>query len=95
MNQDDEQQPPVHKAVTLFYDGEQDPTVSAKGDRAVAEKIIEIARAHGIPMHQDAALTNLLSNLDLGESIPQSLYVAVAKVIAFAYMLNEKIPKKA
>ena len=79
-------------AVALYYDGKEAPRVTAKGTGELAEQIIAMAKEHGIPLHEDAALINLLSKLDLGDEIPQPLYVAVAEVIAFAYMLSGKAP---
>ena len=79
-------------AAALYYDGETEPVLTAKGHHEVAEQIIALAREHGVPMHQDEELTALLTRLDLGESIPKNLYIAVAKVIAFAYMLKDKTP---
>lgn len=80
------------RAVSLKYDGKEAPRVTAKGEGLLAERILEIAREHGIPLHEDPDLVNLLAKLDLGEEIPRALYVAVAEVIAFAYILTGKIP---
>jgi flagellar biosynthesis protein len=80
-------------AVALHYDGKEAPQVTAKGTGELAEKIIAMAKEHGIPLHEDAALIGLLSKLDLGDEIPQPLYTAVAEVIAFAYILNGKVPE--
>lgn len=80
-------------AVALHYDGKEAPTVTAKGTGDLAEKIIALAKEHGVPLHEDAALISLLSKLDLGEEIPQPLYTAVAEVIAFAYILSGKMPE--
>jgi flagellar biosynthesis protein len=77
-------------AVALHYDGEQAPRVTAKGQGLVAEKILELAEEHGIPLHEDPDLVTLLARLELGDEIPANLYVAVAEVIAFAYMVNGK-----
>ncbi len=84
---------PAHSrtsAVALRYDGKGAPRVAAKGEGEVAERILAIAREHGIPLREDADLLRLLSRIDLGEEIPASLYVAVAEVIAFAYRLSGK-----
>ena len=80
-------------AVALHYDGKEAPQITAKGTGELAEKIIALAKEHGIPLHEDAALISLLSKLDLGDEIPQPLYTAVAEVIAFAYILNGKVPE--
>ena len=80
-------------AVALEYDGENTPTVSASGVGTVAEKILEIANQHGIPLQQDRELVEILAELDIDSEIPENLYRAVAEVIAFAYMLSGKFPK--
>ena len=83
----------ITKAIALFYDGETAPRVSAKGSGDIAEEIIRIAKEHDIPLHEDRDLLVLLSQLELGDEIPRSLYVAIAEIIAFAYMLKGKVPK--
>lgn len=80
-------------AVALHYDGKNAPHITAKGTGELAERIIALAKQHGIPLQQDAALIGLLSKLDLGDEIPQPLYTAVAEVIAFAYILSGKRPE--
>lgn len=78
-------------AVALQYDGKNAPRVTAKGEDEVAEKILEIARANDIPLHEDAVLAFVLSQINLGEEIPSNLYLAVAEVIAFVYLLSGKV----
>lgn len=80
----------ITKAIALHYDGKEAPTVTAKGYDEVAREIYKIAKENNIPMHEDAELANLLSRLDIGEEIPKNLYIAVAEVIAFAYMVSGK-----
>jgi flagellar biosynthesis protein len=80
-------------AVALQYDGDTAPKVTAKGANEIAEQIIALARQHNIPMTENKELVTLLSTLELGEEIPELLYLAVAEVIAFAYMMKGKVPK--
>lgn len=71
------------------------PRVVAKGEGLLAQKIIEIARQHNIPLYEDAELVKILSKLDVNDEIPVSLYVAVAEVLAFVYHLSGKtLPTK-
>jgi flagellar biosynthesis protein len=79
------------KAVALRYDAQQNgaPQVVAKGSGYIADRIIEIAREHGVPIHDDPDLVAVLAKLDLGTEIPDSLYRAVAEVLAFVYKLNK------
>lgn len=80
-------------AVALQYDGDTAPKVTAKGSNEIAEQIIALARQHNIPMTENKELVTLLSTLELGEEIPEVLYLAVAEVIAFAYLIKGKVPK--
>ena len=80
-------------AVALQYDGECAPRVTAKGRDDMAEQIIGLARQHGIPMQENEALASVLAGVELGDEIPESLYLAVAQVIAFAYHLSGKAPQ--
>ena len=64
------------------------PTLVAKGSDDVADEILAVAREHGVPIHQDPALVNVLSRLDLDDEIPTPLFVAVATVLAFVYRLQ-------
>ncbi len=83
---------PMPLAVALEYDGDSAPRVTAKGRDALAEQILQIARQHNIPIQENQPLASLLGNMELGEEIPESLYLAVAQVIAFAYHLSGKLP---
>jgi flagellar biosynthesis protein len=78
--------------VALSYDGQNAPRVTAKGRGTLADQILAIAEAHDIPLEKDPELTELLAQIPLGEEIPQALYLAVAEVIAFAYLLSGKMP---
>jgi flagellar biosynthesis protein len=80
------------KAVALKYDRKKNnaPRVIAKGRGEIAEKIIEVARAHNVPLYEDKNLIQILEALDLETEIPPELYRAVAEVLAFIYRLNGK-----
>lgn len=81
-------------AVALSYDQDNAPTITARGIGELAEEIIALAQQHNIPLMENAYLLELLMSLDLGDEIPQELYLSVAEIIAFAYWLNGKIPEK-
>jgi flagellar biosynthesis protein len=89
-----EKTPKPTTAVALHYDGKNAPRVTAKGTGELAEKIIALAKEHGIPLQENAALAALLAKLELGDEIPEALYLAVAEVIAFAYLLSGKRPEE-
>ncbi|HOJ34160.1 MAG TPA: EscU/YscU/HrcU family type III secretion system export apparatus switch protein [Candidatus Hydrogenedentes bacterium] len=82
------------RAVALRYDPTRDsaPKVTAKGDRLLAEKIIALAREHGIHIHEDPDLVAVLAKVGVDLYIPEDLYRAVAEILAFVYRLNNKIP---
>jgi flagellar biosynthesis protein len=80
-------------AVALHYDGSNTPRVTAKGESRVAEQIIAAAEQAGVPLYPDRELAMVLSQIPLGEDIPENLYKAVAEVIAFAYLLAGKVPE--
>ena len=79
---------PSHYAVALRYDKDQAeaPFVVAKGADHVALKIKEAAREHKIEIVENKPLArSLYANVDIGEEIPEELYVAVAEVLAIVY----------
>jgi flagellar biosynthesis protein len=82
----------IQKAVALKYDRKKDdaPRVTAKGKGKVAEKIIELARKHDIPIKDDPDLIEVLSSLDINQEVPSEIYVAVAELLAFVYSMNSK-----
>lgn len=81
------------KAVALSYDGRRAPTVSAAGEGELAQRIIEIAREHGVPLFENPELVRLLADIGLGEEIPETLYLCIAQIIAFAYTIQGKTPQ--
>jgi len=80
------------QAIALSYDGQQAPTLSAKGDDALAEEILAIAREHEVPIYENPELVSLLARLELGDQIPEALYLTIAEIIAFAWHLRGKVP---
>jgi len=85
---------PIHLAVALKYDPSEmnAPTVLAKGQRLIAEKIKQIAREHGIPVIEDKPLARAIFKMcEVGDLIPDKLYRAVAEVLAHIYRLKGKV----
>lgn len=81
------------KAVALRYAAGKDaaPRVVAKGRRLTAERIMEVARRHHVPLHEDPNLVEVLEALDLNLEIPPELYRAVAEILVFVYRLNGRL----
>jgi flagellar biosynthesis protein len=77
-------------AIALHYRGRGAPRITAKGGGEVAQKIIDTARQHNVPLQEDAALAHALSHVELGREIPRELWVAVAQVLAFAWTVAGK-----
>ena len=83
------------RAVALKYQQNQQgaaPKVIAKGHGSIADEIIALAKQHGVLVHQDDELSQLLAQLDLGQEIPDGLYHVIAELIAFSYVLQGKFP---
>lgn len=82
---------PTHIAVAIQYQaGKMDaPLVLAKGQELVAEKIREIAREHDIPLVENPPVARLLhSKVEVGQSIPEEMFKAVAEILAYVYSLK-------
>ena len=75
----------THKplAVALHYEKPGAPRVVATGRGEIGQKIIEVARAHGVPIEENPGLAEALSEVELGNEIPVELYRAVAEVLTF------------
>jgi flagellar biosynthesis protein len=80
------------QAVALAYDGKRAPTITAEGSGQLAEQIIAIARDNGVPLFENPQLLSLLQQVGLNEEIPETLYLCIAQVIAFAYKIQGKFP---
>ena len=83
---------PRKRAIALEYDGDAAPRITAIGQDSLAERIAAVAREHGVPMVENSELAALLGQLELGDEIPETLYLCVAQIIAFAYTLRGKTP---
>ncbi len=82
---------PTHFSVALRYteSGMRAPVVVAKGTHLMAAKIREVAREHGVPILEAPPLARALyKHTELGDSIPEALYTAVAEVLAYIYQLR-------
>jgi flagellar biosynthesis protein len=74
-------------AVALQYSRQSDPSprVVAKGEGELAQKILDIAREHGVAVREDADLAQLLSTVELESQIPIEAFVAVAEILSYIY----------
>ena len=86
---------PEHFAVALSYDPSSSgaPTVVAKGVDFLAQGIRERAGDNAVPVFLSPTLARALYfTTDVNQSIPESLYYAVAQVIAYVFSLNSLGP---
>ncbi len=84
---------PTHLAVALHYKKEEmiAPRVLAKGAGWIAEKIKEIAQSHQIPVVENKPLAQILhKTVDLGQTIPSTLYQLVADLLAHVYRMKNR-----
>ncbi len=81
---------PTHFAVALKYSAKDmdAPLVVAKGKDLVALRIREIAKENGVPVVENPPVARLLHKVDLGASIPEELFKAVAEILAHVYSLR-------
>ena len=79
-------------AVALKYDEFNNvaPIVVASGIGYMAEKMVELASEHNVPVFEDSSLSTILSQLDLGAEIPEELYQVVIDI--YVYFL-QYLPK--
>lgn len=82
-------------AVALRHDlGSSDaPRVVASGRGSMAERLIELAQKHSVPVQQDESLAKLLSEVEVHSVIPPELFEAVARVLAFIYRVDGRLSR--
>ncbi len=95
MKKKQHQDPPSSAAVALKYDGEKAPTITATGTYELADEIIRIARAHNVPLYENAELAGVLARLSLNDEIPENLYRVIAEILAFAFHIRGRTPEDA
>lgn len=82
---------PTHIAVAIKYDPTVAPApmVLAKGLNHLAEKIKAVARENNIPIRENKPLAQALyKSVEIGQTIPEDLYKAVAAVLAEIYKIK-------
>lgn len=84
---------PTRLAIALRYDGlsMHAPKVVAKGAGAIAHRIKEVAREHGVPLVENKPLAQaLFKQVRIDDYVPENLFQAVAEVLAYVYSLKRK-----
>lgn len=79
----------TREAIALAYSQtDAAPRVVARGKGLIAEQIITRAREHGVYVHESPELVALLTQVDIDQSIPPQLYMAVAELLAWLYRIE-------
>ena len=89
----------VKTAVALQYGaGDAAPVVVASGMGYLAEKIVEAATDNGVPVYEDNSLATVLSQLQLGQEIPEELYKAIVEIYVYFLRFDpaqkEQVPEQ-
>ncbi|HOF39284.1 MAG TPA: flagellar biosynthesis protein FlhB [Candidatus Hydrogenedentes bacterium] len=87
---------PTHVAVALRYNAQEMevPVVTAKGARLLAERIRALAEEHEVPIVQKPDLARMLyRTLEVGQPVPENLFVAVAEILAFVFEIDRRAGK--
>ena len=72
------------RAAALHYgSGDAAPVVVASGMGYMAEKIVETAQKNGVPVYEDNSLSTMLTQLKLGQEIPEELYRAIVEIYVY------------
>ncbi|MCI2106694.1 MAG: EscU/YscU/HrcU family type III secretion system export apparatus switch protein [Intestinimonas sp.] len=95
MSKPDRSSIPAGRAVALQYDGAAAaPVIVASGMGYLAEKIVEVAADNGVPVYEDNSLATMLSQLELGQEIPSSLYQAIVDIYIYFLEFDPTDPDK-
>ena len=78
----------IHVLIALM------PVVVASGMGYLAEKIVEVAADNGVPVYEDNSLATMLSQLELGQEIPPSLYQAIVDIYVYFLEFDPNDPDK-
>lgn len=85
----------ARRAVALQYSGtDAAPVIVASGMGYLAEKIVEVAADSGVPIYEDNSLATMLSQLQLGQEIPESLYQAIVDIYIYFLEFDPNDPEK-
>lgn len=83
------------QVAAIRYNPQQDsaPKVVAEGKGYVAEKILDEAKKHNIPVYKDEKLATLLTEIEIGAQIPEELYDIMAQILIFVSDMDELYSK--
>ena len=84
---------PTHFSVAILYDRDvmEAPEVTAKGTDHMALRMRTVARENNVPILERPELArDLYANVEIGETIPERFYKAIAEILAFVYRLRSR-----
>jgi flagellar biosynthesis protein len=83
---------PGRRAAAVYVAGDTAPAGVAAGDERMADRIIALARAEGLPVHESPELVHLLTRLPPASSVPPEVYRVVAEVLVFLMRAAGGVP---
>ncbi len=86
--------PKIAVALTYRQDKDKVPIVTATGQGRTADRIIALAKEHGIPVEENPSLAEALYKINPGQEIPVELYEAVAILLSYIMEVDKKVNKK-
>ena len=84
---------PTHFSVAILYDRDvmEAPEITAKGIDHMALRMRTVARENSVPILERPELArDLYANVEIGETIPERFYKAIAEILAFVYRLRRR-----
>lgn len=86
----------IKEAAALAYESGSPgaPVITAIGRGLVAEKIIEQAVEHNVPVVSDALLAHTLSQMEIGEEIPREFYAIVAQILVAVSKMDREYSRQ-
>jgi flagellar biosynthesis protein len=95
MSKSNEPRPAKRAAALQYGAGDNAPVVVASGMGYLAEKIVESAQESGVPIYEDSSLATVLTQLRLGQEIPEELYQAIVEIYVYFLHFDPDNPKAA
>ena len=96
MSRSESRRNPSKKAVALQYGaGDTAPVIVASGMGYMAEKIVEVAADNGVPIYEDNSLATILTQLQLGQEVPEELYKAIVEIYVYFLHFNPEAQQEA
>lgn len=68
--------------------------VTASGKGELAERILQLAFAHGVKVRTDSDLAQILSEIEVDCPIPLEAFAAVSEILTYLYRAQGKTPSQ-